>query len=273
MKTYSLLAFLLVFAVVGCSKKGSKEQTTESVTDSLIVVDEHNARISLDYIGEYNGVLPCADCEGIETSLALTDESNYTLKTKYLGKGDDNVFEEKGTYTWNDAGNTIVFSDSDKPNQYFVGENTLTQLDLEGNKISGNLADKYVLTKAVVATMISSVNNPELSNTKWLLIELHGKPIKKPDTSTEDLFIQFDDQGGYTAYAGCNRMAGRFISEKPLIIKFEKGISTLMACPDMDIEQEFAKVLETADNYTIGNDNLSLNKARMAPLARFTKAK
>jgi uncharacterized lipoprotein NlpE involved in copper resistance len=26
-----------------------------------------------------------------------------------------------------------------------VGENTLTQLDLEGNRITGELADKYVL--------------------------------------------------------------------------------------------------------------------------------
>jgi hypothetical protein len=34
-------------------------------------------------------------------------------------------------------------------------------------------------------------------------------------------------------------------------------------------EEGLAKVLGMADNYTIVNDVLSLNKARMAPLARF----
>jgi uncharacterized lipoprotein NlpE involved in copper resistance len=35
----------------------------------------------------------------------------------------------------------------DSPNRYLVGENTLTQLDMEGNKITGNMADQYVLKK------------------------------------------------------------------------------------------------------------------------------
>jgi hypothetical protein len=42
-----------------------------------------------------------------------------------------------------------------------------------------------------------------------------------------------------------------------------------MACPELDIENELIKALETADNYNYANDKLVLNKARMAPLARF----
>jgi NlpE N-terminal domain len=34
-----------------------------------------------------------------------------------------------------------------KPNEYFVGENKLIQLDIDGNKITGSLADKYILKK------------------------------------------------------------------------------------------------------------------------------
>jgi heat shock protein HslJ len=37
----------------------------------------------------------------------------------------------------------------------------------------------------------------------------------------------------------------------------------------MELETQFLKVLEMADNYTIAGDNLVLNRARMAPLARF----
>ncbi len=45
--------------------------------------------------------------------------------------------------------------------------------------------------------------------------------------------------------------------------------STLMACPDMELEREFMKVLYTADNYNFDGKTIVLNKARMAPLARF----
>lgn len=45
---------------------------------------------------------------------------------------------------------------------------------------------------------------------------------------------------------------------------------TMMACPDMRIERMFLEVLQVADNYSLSGDGqLSLNKARMAPLAQF----
>jgi heat shock protein HslJ len=52
-------------------------------------------------------------------------------------------------------------------------------------------------------------------------------------------------------------------------IKFSKMAATMMACPDMEVEREFLQVLETADNYNLIGDTLVLNRARMAPLARF----
>lgn len=42
-----------------------------------------------------------------------------------------------------------------------------------------------------------------------------------------------------------------------------------MACPRMDVEMEFLSTLEKADNFNVAGDALELNKARMAPLARF----
>ena len=57
MKKYTLL-FLLVF-VVSCQKQTKKDNKSN---DSLAI--SHNAKNSLDYIGTYKGILPCADCEG-----------------------------------------------------------------------------------------------------------------------------------------------------------------------------------------------------------------
>lgn len=43
----------------------------------------------------------------------------------------------------------------------------------------------------------------------------------------------------------------------------------MMACPDMQTEQEFSKVLEMEDYYSLNGKIMTLNKARMAPLAKF----
>ncbi len=50
-------------------------------------------------------------------------------------------------------------------------------------------------------------------------------------------------------------------------------MSTKMACENMDVEYGLSKALSAADNYSLQGDNLSLNKARMAPLARFKAVK
>jgi len=44
-----------------------------------------------------------------------------------------------------------------------------------------------------------------------------------------------------------------------------------MACPD-NLEDEFKEILELADNLSTDGKYLSLNKARMAPLARLILA-
>jgi heat shock protein HslJ len=55
-------------------------------------------------------------------------------------------------------------------------------------------------------------------------------------------------------------------------IKFSKISATMMACMDASVretESQFFKVLEMADNYYVTGDTLQLNRARMAPLAKF----
>ena len=46
--------------------------------------DIHNAETSLDYRGTYRGVLPAADCPGIETTLTLKPDGTYSLHEEYL---------------------------------------------------------------------------------------------------------------------------------------------------------------------------------------------
>lgn len=113
-----------------------------------VTTDAHNSQNSLDWSGNYKGITPCADCEGIETELILNLDLTYLLKTKYLGKGDGKVFEEKGNFVWDKTGSQISLEGlKGRLSQYKVGENKLVQLDMEGKIITGVLAEKYVLKK------------------------------------------------------------------------------------------------------------------------------
>lgn len=161
MKIKQIIAFAsvsaMLFLAAGCQKNSTKndividDEMFEDMDEETILEqgfsDSHNSQNSLDYWGVYKGILPCADCEGIELSIELTSDFSYVKKATYLGKGDNNVIETSGTYSWNERGNTITLVGEDAPNQYFVGENVLFHLDLDGNRITGDLAEKYKLNK------------------------------------------------------------------------------------------------------------------------------
>lgn len=140
---------VILAACVGMMVACQPKQQTEDivVSDEMFEGDEHNAVTSLDFMGTYEGILPCADCEGSQTVIELGVGNSYVKRITYLGKENSEVIETQGTFSWNDEGNTITLDSEPAPNQYFVGENVLFHLDMDGNRITGDLADKYRLNK------------------------------------------------------------------------------------------------------------------------------
>ncbi len=91
MKT-SFLGLMTVASIVfSCNSDNNKQNT--------INPSEHNAKNTLDVDGKYVGVLPCADCEGIETSIILSPENAFVLETNYLGFEDKKYRKISGKYT------------------------------------------------------------------------------------------------------------------------------------------------------------------------------
>jgi len=136
------VVFSLLFWVMACKQKISETEIDVSGQSA----DSQN---SLDWAGTYAGVIPAADAIGIKVTLTLGYDKNYTLTYEYLEKSVE-PFKYSGTFTWNDAGSIITLdypNRNELPVHYQVGENTLTQLDLEGNRITGEFADKYILRK------------------------------------------------------------------------------------------------------------------------------
>lgn len=210
-----LISVLLLFACNNEPKTAEKESTSETE-----FTEEHVAKNSLDFVGEYGGIIPCADCEGIRTILVLNSDNSWIQKSIYVGKSDE-VFKSQGTYSWNDAGNEIILSEKTEVARFFVTENAIIQLDQEGKRITGELADNYRLTKGFnpfdiklekkLTTEVKKTNEKSakkevtLENNKWILVEILGKKVK---TKTENYLTFNPIDGRFSAYGGCNRMGG-----------------------------------------------------------------
>ncbi|HEX5153924.1 MAG TPA: META domain-containing protein [Parafilimonas sp.] len=125
-------------------------------------------------------------------------------------------------------------------------------------------------TIAMAATPAPAMAGNGITGKKWRLIELMGKAVADSVNGKEPFIMFKMDDSTYNANGGCNGLGGKFIlDEAKLRLQFKQGMSTMMACPDMSVEDGLKKVLTSTDNYTVNDTILSLNKARMAPLARF----
>lgn len=154
---YSHLKFFIaaIFIFAGCTEESPKvdpethlkDTSTEQTTTEIKTSDSHTSETSLDWAGTYTGVMPCADCEGIETVLTLNQDDTYSMEMTYLGKNVD-PFAEKGTFKWSDDGKKVtLINDEGTGTQFLVGENIVTQLDGDGNLITGDMAEKFILKK------------------------------------------------------------------------------------------------------------------------------
>ena len=282
-----ILLFLLL-SMVSCQK--------QTVTDKKVTVDAAalNAKTSIDYVGTYKGILPCADCEGLETEIAINENSTFSIKTKYQGKG-DKVFMQKGNFTWNKKGNTITLVGVNGSNQYFVGKSTLTQLDVYGKKSTGSFADDYILTKQptdtsdvetdeeskvtvdlnsriATTTVIQKVNPAvgkyPLAETKWKLISLNNKTVVQNDKDVYYIKLKSKD-GRFVALSECNNILGKYVMPSSTTLTFSGIVSTKMACADMELESHFFTMLAETNSYKIDNETLTLFGAGKKELGKF----
>ncbi|MBZ4190667.1 copper resistance protein NlpE [Niabella beijingensis] len=145
--------FVLLLGMAGCAGEGadnrSQKDTTVYSYSSAPIPDSVKAGTdTIRFEGTYSGILPCASCEGIETSITLFDDRSFAMKEMYKGEQPDS-FINKGKY---DVRGNILYLKMDgagieRPVMYTITPNALTQLDMDGKEIKGALAGHYVLIK------------------------------------------------------------------------------------------------------------------------------
>ena len=242
-------ASLLAVSLVSCN--------STKVDNESVLPDTHTSQTSLDWAGTYTGYLPCASCGDMETELTLTSDNDYILTQANLdGQPEPKV--TKGKFVWKE--NHIVLEGMPKEfdsNLFKVEEGRVRMLDKNGNVVSGDAANEYLLGKN---------GNAEVENRKWQLVEIHGKKVKG---DAESHYVIFHSESNeIEAKAGCNQLTFKYKIKNGLALEVLPGISTMMACED-NTEDLLKSVMMEADNISVNEKTLTLNKARMAPLAVF----
>ncbi len=98
----------------------------------------------------YVGMMPCADCLGIATTLHLDEKGGYRHEQRYLGKSSES-FVTTGSYVIDNGRLRLSpkpAAQSSSPDQFMLEGGSLRQLDMQGQVIAGGLADRYLLSAA-----------------------------------------------------------------------------------------------------------------------------
>lgn len=158
MKKSIILTLLFFLTIVSCNTNNDMKFSTnersiydsnENSSNNLYNIGKTNtnsAKTTLDWVGTYEGILPCSNCAGIKTTVTLNKDESIKITTQYLKQ--NKKFENEGYIKWT-ADNNALYLDTKDKNRFFykVGENKLIVLSEEGEEMKGPLADKYVLIK------------------------------------------------------------------------------------------------------------------------------
>ena len=155
---YKRIFFLVLTASVlfSCNQEsknshgsGHDDHSTHDKTDTASA----DSSVQTVITDSYFGILPCADCGGIETTLSLKSDYSYQLHQIYKGRKSSgpgsNEISTTGKWMKHGADTIHLRDVKDAPSIYVRTDSSLIQLDMQGKRIEGKLADKYILKKSV----------------------------------------------------------------------------------------------------------------------------
>lgn len=187
----------------------------------------------------YKGVLPCADCGGIETSLFLEKDGSWIMQQKYQGRGDGTATASWGT--WARTANKLTLTATDGEKWYFHPQgDTLVMLDQEGNAIESSLnytlkpvqqplpaqpmpmrgMYKYIADSATFTDCVTGKRFPVVSNIALergyrasrkpdmapvlVVLNAHFTHEPNPDTGVMHIALVADSEGIFKPNMGCS---------------------------------------------------------------------
>ena len=92
--------------------------------------------------------------------------------------------------------------------------------------------------------------------TEWQLIQLGGKAVKPEEGKFTVTLLAEGNR--LTGVGACNRLTGAYKTDGKRTLKIGPLAATMMACPGMDEEDAFTKMLESVTHYDMDGPMLLL---------------
>lgn len=148
MKT-KFFVWIMMGVFCACSNGTAKEEATaETVT-----VDSNTATQPLQPAPDtlsglvYSGMLPCIDCDSIQTVVALKADSTFEKRVTYLGLNDSTVVVAPQKGRWSMIADTVRLLQTTAPNRFIRRDSILLQLDLLGQPMRDKRGDTLGLKR------------------------------------------------------------------------------------------------------------------------------
>lgn len=154
-----LICPALFCLLLSCNTKTTKENT---ITNKETVTKTNN---KFSKTNVYEGIIPCADCSGIQMTLkiyndySVSQNNKFELISVYQGKEPENVFTQKGNFNTergldNDPDGTIYVLNWDQPEEkqmyygyYSSNPEKIYLLDKDRKRIKSDLNFSLTLKK------------------------------------------------------------------------------------------------------------------------------
>lgn len=101
-------------------------------------------------------------------------------------------------------------------------------------------------------------HDAKLEGTTWKLSSMEGIPAEAIDREADFFTLEFNAaEKTISGRTNCNRFFGKYETDGRKL-DFENMGMTRMACPEMEYEDAFMKMLDEADRYEIHGSELTL---------------
>ncbi len=250
-----LMATIALTTTTHCSKKTTGKVTSTSESEQLQV----------DMTGIYSGLLPCADCPGIETTLTINPDNTYEIAQVYTEK-DSVPFISSGLIKKGEKGKIWVFKSRYNETFYQFEDSVLIMLNQK--EIDGLLEQHYILKKKESARKEHIM--AQLTDKKWVLSGLPGIDFALNKESRKPYIIFDSEKNRINGFAGCNSFFGGYQIKDDGTVRFENIASTKMYCSEtMKIENAFLQALHNCGNLSVENGILKIENAENKVIAVF----
>jgi heat shock protein HslJ len=115
---------------------------------------------------------------------------------------------------------------------------------------------------AIVALAACSGSSSSLTGKTWQLTALTkrvaGNQGVVPEADQANYTIEFKSDGNYQAKADCNQTSGTYTTTSDGGLTIEPGPTTLVACPEGSLSEQYIQSLTIASSYAIVDGKLTI---------------